>query len=73
MNDHQYEGMCAGCRSDRICGVQQYNQLLIPSCPCRKCLIKGICISTCPDYKAIAHPIFNFGDIKYSGMEDKKL
>ncbi len=73
MNTHQYEGMCDGCRSNRICGIQQYNTLLVPSCPCRKCLIKGVCTRTCPDYKTIAYPLFNWHDIKYSKCEDKKL
>ena len=73
MNTHKYKKMCKGCLSDRICGIQQYSANLVSSCPCRKCLVKGVCFATCQPYKEISHPIFNSDDIKYSGCEDKKL
>ena len=70
---NNYEGMCKGCRSNKICGIQNYDRLRVPTCPCRKCIVKGICIVTCDEYKSIAHSIFNKDDIIYSGLEGKKL
>lgn len=70
---NNYNGMCKGCLSNKRCSFQQYDKLMIPICPCRKCLVKGICITSCEEYQKNAHPLFHKDDIKYSGMEGKKL
>jgi len=59
----KYVWMCKGCRSNGICCFQQYKPHVIEVCPCRECLIKGICIKACEPYQHKAHPLFNENDL----------
>lgn len=42
---------CKGCLSESTCiFVDNYEKHAIGKCPCRICLIKGVCREACSDY-----------------------
>lgn len=55
MNKHYKQ--CKGCLSliQETC-MQQYE--IYKTCPCQKCLIKGICIKACDEYSDIDHEAY---------------
>ena len=67
----KYVWMCKGCRSDGMCCFQMYKQSFIEICPCRVCLVKGICLHPCKPYEKEAHLLFHKCDLPT--MEGKKI
>lgn len=73
MNTDEYTVMCYGCYVDGgRCGIQSYNLMLAPSCPCRKCLIKSVCLKSCEPYDKLATTIFHKDDLEIT-MKGKKV
>jgi len=40
---------CTGCHDHGQCTIQTKGSVAMDDCPCRKCLIKGVCLSICED------------------------
>ena len=40
---------CKGCADESACTIQLKGSVAINECPCRDCLIKGICQKVCED------------------------
>jgi len=38
---------CTGCKDHGICTMQTKGSVAMDECPCKDCLVKGICESTC--------------------------
>lgn len=60
------KNFCSGCGVHEInpkmatCGVQMYHKKFVKYCPCRECLIKGVCVRVCYDRENFIYEPGNF-------------
>ncbi len=43
-------GNCDGCAAEKLWGRSCRGVLTVVNCPCKNCLVKGMCVDTCEDY-----------------------
>ena len=48
---NHYRQECEGCRDIDRCFFYKKGMKTITKCPCRKCLVKGVCIDACEAYE----------------------
>jgi len=49
---------CYGCVDIESCALTVFGSVAIDECPCRNCLIKGICKNPCKDFRQYQFTVF---------------
>jgi len=50
--------LCKGCYAYKGCDFRRIPRLHV-KCPCRTCLLKGICLNVCPEYEKLEIILFS--------------
>jgi len=59
MSNKKCQG-CKGCIAYRTGCLIRYNSILTAKCPCRSCLVKMICVTTCEERKNIFGTLIDY-------------